>query len=79
MLSNATMLIDEAITIDGLKIYGSPVTPQGGGAFGGPSAKERARHRNRILDDVDALVTHGPPRGYSTSLWGSMNMPEIRS
>jgi Icc-related predicted phosphoesterase len=62
ILSNATVLIDEAISIHGLKIYGSPVTPLGGGAFGMPSSEERARHWARIPDDVDVLVTHGPPR-----------------
>jgi predicted phosphohydrolase len=29
-LSNATMLINEAVTIEGIKIWGSPVTPHGG-------------------------------------------------
>lgn len=27
-----------------------------------PSSEERARHWARIPDDVDVLVTHGPPR-----------------
>ena len=34
MISNATVLIDEAIQVDRLKIYGSPITPLYGGAFG---------------------------------------------
>jgi hypothetical protein len=63
MLSNATVLIDEEISIHGLKIYGSPATPLGGGAFGMPAPEERARHWARIPNDVDVLVTHGPPRG----------------
>lgn len=63
MLSNAKVLIDEAIGINGLKIYGSPVTPLGGGAFGMPSTEERVRHWTGIPDDVDVLVTHGLPRG----------------
>lgn len=63
LISNATVLIDEEITIHGLKIYGSPMTPQPGGAFSMPSAEERVRHWERIPNDVSVLVTHGPPHG----------------
>jgi predicted phosphohydrolase len=34
LLSNAVVLINEAIDIEGLRIWGSPVTPLFGGAFG---------------------------------------------
>jgi hypothetical protein len=33
-LSNAIVLVNEATTIDGVTIWGSPVTPMKGGAFG---------------------------------------------
>lgn len=60
---NATVLIDEAVRIDGLKIYGSPMTPLYGGAFGKSSTADRVRHWAGIPDDVDVLITHGPPQG----------------
>lgn len=33
-MSNATLLLNEAITIEGIKLWASPVTPLYGGAFG---------------------------------------------
>jgi hypothetical protein len=62
-ITNAVLLIDEAITIAGLKIWGSPVTPLYGGAFGMPRAADRKRHWRRIPEGTDILVTHGPPYG----------------
>ena len=61
MISNATVLIDEMITIDGLKIYGSPMTPLYGGAFGKSSATDRTRHWAKVPSDTHILITHGPP------------------
>ena len=34
LLSNATLLINQAIQVEGIRIWGSPVTPLYGGAFG---------------------------------------------
>jgi Icc-related predicted phosphoesterase len=39
------------------------MTPLYGGAFGKPSPTDRARHWVGIPDDVDVLITHGPPEG----------------
>jgi Icc-related predicted phosphoesterase len=63
LLSNATVLINEGTEIDGLRIWGSPVTPLCGGAFGLSSAKDRKRLYSRIPQDIDILVSHGPPFG----------------
>lgn len=63
MISNATVLIGEGIEILGLKIWGSPVTPLYGGAFGRSSEKDRSKLYASIPEDVDVLVTHGPPFG----------------
>lgn len=63
MLSNATVLINEGIEILGLKIWGSPVTPLYGGAFGRRSEADRAKLYAQIPDHVDILVTYGPPYG----------------
>jgi Icc-related predicted phosphoesterase len=63
LLSNARVLIDEAVTIEGLRFYGSPMTPLYGGAFGKSSGPVRKRHWAKIPDDTHVLVTHGPPHG----------------
>jgi Icc-related predicted phosphoesterase len=63
LLSNATVLINEGIEIEGLRIWGSPVTPMYGGAFGLSSAKDRKRLYAQIPEDIDILITHGPPYG----------------
>lgn len=63
LLSNATVLINEGIEIQGLRIWGSPVTPLYGGAFGLSSAEDRRRLYAQIPEDTDILVTHGPPYG----------------
>jgi Icc-related predicted phosphoesterase len=63
LLSNATVLINEGIEIQALRIWGSPVTPLYGGAFGLSSAEDRRRLYAQIPEDTDVLVTHGPPYG----------------
>jgi Icc-related predicted phosphoesterase len=61
---NIIYLENEHITIEGIKIFGSPHTPQFGyWAF------MKARHKldriwnSAIDDDVDIIVVHGPPKG----------------
>jgi Icc-related predicted phosphoesterase len=63
LLSNAIVLINEAVEVHGLKIWGSPVTPLYGGAFGLNSAEDRKRLYAEIPKDTDILITHGPPYG----------------
>jgi Icc-related predicted phosphoesterase len=63
LLSNATVLIDESVEAMGLKIWGSPITPLYGGAFGRSSPQDRSKLYASIPEDVDMLVTHGPPYG----------------
>jgi Icc-related predicted phosphoesterase len=63
LLSNAVLLIDESVTVMGLKIWGSPVTPLFNGAFGRSSAEDRAKLYAAIDADTNILVTHGPPLG----------------
>jgi Icc-related predicted phosphoesterase len=63
-ISQAVYLQDEALTIDGLKLWGSPWQPRFmNWAFNlprGPALREKWR---QIPSDVDLLITHGPPRG----------------
>jgi len=63
LLDNATVLIDEAITIDGLNFYGSPMTPLCGGAFGRSLPEDRRIRWAKVPDDTHVLICHGPPYG----------------
>jgi Icc-related predicted phosphoesterase len=63
LISNATVLINEGIEILGLHIFGSPIIPLYGGAFGLSSPADRTKLYATIPKDVDILVTHGPPYG----------------
>ncbi len=62
-ISNATLLLDSGVEVEGMKIWGSPVTPLYGGAFGMSRAADRKRHWARIPEGLDILITHGPPSG----------------
>jgi Icc-related predicted phosphoesterase len=63
VITNATLLIDSGMEVEGLKIWGSPVTPLYGGAFGKSNPADRKRHWARISEGLDILITHGPPLG----------------
>ena len=60
-ITNAHLLINSGIELGGLRIWGSPVTTHADVAFGMPDLNERARLYSRIPDELDVLVTHGPP------------------
>lgn len=58
------LLTDNICTIGDLKIYGSPwQLPFNGWAFNMPD-EEMKRKWDAIPDDVDIIVSHGPPAGY---------------
>jgi Icc-related predicted phosphoesterase len=63
--NNLFYLNDMAITIEGLKIYGSPYQPWfHNWAFNLPRNGEELEHKwSMIPDDTDILITHGPPFG----------------
>jgi Icc-related predicted phosphoesterase len=60
-ITNAILLVDSGVEIEGLKIWGSPVTPLYGGAFGKSRPEDREKHWAQIPEDTDILITHGPP------------------
>jgi hypothetical protein len=60
-ITNATLLVDSGVEVEGIRIWGSPVTPLYGGAFGRSNHADRKRHWAQIPDDLDILITHGPP------------------
>ena len=62
-LTNATVLVDEPIEVEGLSIWGSPMTPLYGGAFGRSLAAERAGVYAQIPGGTSILITHTPPAG----------------
>lgn len=58
----ATLLINEGIEIEGIKIWGSPHTPKYGNfAFMLDSVESREAIWSKIPTDTDILITHGPP------------------
>lgn len=64
VLTNAIYLQDETVEIEGLTIYGSPWQPEFfDWAFNLPRGEPLRRKWAQIPEDVDLLVTHGPPHG----------------
>lgn len=58
-------LEDDAVTVDGVRFYGSPWQPVFRvWAFGARRGAELAEKWARIPEGVDVLVTHGPPFGF---------------
>ncbi len=59
-----TYLNDSGTSIDGLRIWGSPVQPRFfDWAFNRDRGADIDRHWQLIPPDVDVLLTHGPPHG----------------
>lgn len=55
-------LIDQSIEVEGIKFWGSPITPWfNNWAFNRFRGSEIEHHWNKIPDNVDVLITHGPP------------------
>lgn len=75
-LPNTHLLIDKAWEYRGLLFYGSPWTPYFEGvnphwrAFMGSEDELRQRFRN-MPEEIDVLITHGPPRGVLDNGCGS--------
>lgn len=59
-----TYLENDWVEIEGLKIFGSPQTPSFGNGWAFNKKREKLHeHWKNIPDDVDIIVTHGPPKG----------------
>jgi Icc-related predicted phosphoesterase len=62
MVTNAIYLQDEAVEIEGIKIYGSPWQPEFlNWAFNLPRGLPLKHKWDMIPEDTEILVTHGPP------------------
>jgi Icc-related predicted phosphoesterase len=57
------LLNEDEITIDGIKFYGSPITPFFHNWAFNRRAHEIEPHWAKIPDDTNVLLTHGPPYG----------------
>ena len=60
---NITYLYDEEVIIDGIKFWGSPYTPIFGSWAFMESRPELEERWKNIPNDVNVLITHGPPYG----------------
>ena len=59
------LLINEEVTIDGIKFWASPVTPRFfDWHFMMARGAQLKAHWEQIPEDVDVLITHGPPYGH---------------
>lgn len=62
IMTNATVLLHEAIEIEGIKFFGSPHTPRFfDWAFNVDRGEPIAQLWKDIPDDTRVLITHGPP------------------
>jgi len=63
--AGVTLLLNEEIVIDGFKFWASPITPR---FFDWSFMKDRGQEITevwaQIPEDVDVLITHGPPYGH---------------
>jgi Icc-related predicted phosphoesterase len=58
-------LNDSEVTIDGIRIWGSPITPWFyDWAFNRERGSDIRKHWQLIPNGLDILITHGPPYGY---------------
>lgn len=65
LIRHATYLSDASVTIDGVKIWGSPWQPEFmSWSFNLPRGKALREKWARIPVDTDILITHGPPLGH---------------
>ena len=75
LLNNMIYLQDQLVDIEGVRIYGSPWRPKRGcvyraEAFGYDPKRIRKDKWSNIPEDIDFLLTHGPPhsvRDYNSS------------
>lgn len=63
-LTNGIYLENSSVTIEGIKFYGSPITPRFlNWSFMANRGEDIDRYWDCIPEDTDVLITHGPPYG----------------
>lgn len=72
-------LNDSSVTIEGIKIWGSPITPTFySWAYNRNRGDDIKKHWDLIPDDIDILVTHGPAFGIlDNSIDGHVGCEEL--
>lgn len=61
---NLNVLIEDEVSIHGIKFYGSPITPRhGSNAFSRTRGHQMREYWKNIPLDTDVLLTHCPPYG----------------
>jgi len=74
LLTNCTYLQDSSVEVEGITIYGSPWQPWfHDWAFNVQRGIDLQRKWALIPDQVDILVTHGPPRGIGDKVYDGRN------
>ena len=63
LVSAAIFLLNEATEIDGIRIWGSPLTPSNFESFGARAGDDFRWIFSRIPRGTDLVITHGPPWG----------------
>lgn len=68
-LRNIIYLNDSGVTIEGINIWGSPITPWfNNWAFNRYRGLDICNHWELIPTDTNILITHGPPYGYGDKI-----------
>ncbi len=70
LLNNAHYLEDSGVTLMGLRIWGSPVSPRFfDWAFNRERGSDIRRHWSLIPNSTDILITHTPAHGLLDKIW----------
>jgi Icc-related predicted phosphoesterase len=80
-LQNIVYLEDSATTVNGVKIWGSPYTPEYNDWAFPIEEDEAAAKWAGIPDDADIVISHGPPQDIADEVWGGFHAgcPELRN
>ncbi len=78
--SNVINLRHNSIEIDGVKIWGSPTTPDFNGWAFGKRREEMKQHWEFMPKSMDILLTHSPPFGIldKSSQWKSLGCEYLK-
>lgn len=71
---NVTYLQDSGVEIDGLKIWGSPITPWFYDWAFNRFDSEINLHWDMIPEDTEVLITHGPPYKILDKIYSGLNV-----